>query len=186
MSEPPRERFLRSAVVVLASMAIVASVVALLPGVEYYEDANSCAGKAFANRASDIGIVDCDERWELVRVDRAGGWAAVVFFAGAMLPGLLLFCRPRIGYAWLWAVLMIGGAYGYAIATFKLHFSTESRTLWPAEAIAFLSIAITIGIVIVVPVGASLMAAATRPRPAPLPVFPRARVVRTKPHDASS
>jgi hypothetical protein len=187
--DPAKARLLRTACAVVAAMAVALVMLSTMRGSQVYRDRNACGARAwtalsFEHRAQ----VACEPDWAFVGTERvADPLATAAFLALLLLPGLLVWYRPRISFAILWAFADLAIAWLVFLWTFRVDdWAASMRTveLWPAQLYGAILVALLASVIAILPIACgvyALLARFTRapveeelPPPAPLPA---ARIV---------
>ncbi|MDB4960956.1 MAG: hypothetical protein JWP01_955 [Myxococcales bacterium] len=170
---------LRRLVLVLVACGALASALGFAPSVELYEDSNACIADPivhmfmFAPFGGHLDAVDqkpCEENWVLTetRTPVDSPLANAFYVAIVLLPGLLVWFRPRLLFALLWSAWALGVTYVMLAATFNLRNLFKHAVHSPlAHAFDAAAATVLVGVTVVVPVGWMIFALVTRTGGAP-------------------
>ncbi|MEO8846552.1 MAG: hypothetical protein ABI591_10745 [Kofleriaceae bacterium] len=147
-------RAIRIYVLVIGAAALVAAILGIVPSIEIYRAQHDCFGQAIIGLLEFKPVESCAPAWVLVETRsvfalQSGdvGLAAVV-----LVPGVLVWLRPRWRSAFLWPVLGFGAAILLMWATFSFDFGRRSVDLLPAVIFWNLASAIALAILALIPI----------------------------------
>ena len=150
---------LRVLVAIIVTLAAMAFVFGFFPGIEVYR------------RESFVETRAVIEHWN---------WFLGILVL-LLVPGAVVWTRPRIAYALLWSMWTIGLSMVVFLATFDLGepgaWTTRTVALWPHAVFGLLMFAVLFLIIAVVPIACAVLWWITRERPVTI-TLPTARVIR--------
>lgn len=179
-----RRKLLRTFCLIAGGLATAALILGFLPGTETYRDTNDCFGNALGGlfSAHHGRRPPCESHYVYVATTPVvAHWNWLLGFLFMLFaPGILIWRKPRIAFALLWALWAIGaGTVGF-LASFDLgDWSVKTVELWPIYAFGVVMFGLLLLLIALLPIACGVFAWVTRNRPEPPVVLAPARVVRS-------